>query len=132
MTAMPHEFDLSQATMLPPLKDMPRGMSDYTALADQWEAVHDAAAAVGVLAQLGREEPDAAITSLPQRAAELGGHHYAMVARGIDDLSAIMQSGLRALLALTAQGKDTTSAALTLWREFHMTRDTIVNIVPAV
>ena len=45
-----------------------------------------------------------------------------MIARGVDDLAAVMQPGLRALLSLTAQGQDTTAAALTLWREFDRAR----------
>jgi hypothetical protein len=88
--------------------------------------VHEAAAAVGHLAQLGREHIDDEIVSLPLRAAEKGGRHFEMVARGVEDLAAIMQPGLRALLSLTAQGRDTTTAALTLWREFHASRSAIL------
>ena len=50
-------------------------------------------------------------------------------ARGIDDLAAVMQPGLRALLSLTAKGQDTTSAALTLWREFHTARSAILRLL---
>ncbi|TMM48272.1 hypothetical protein [Qipengyuania marisflavi] len=128
MSAMSHEFDLSQATMLPPAKPGPHPIPDAGALASQWDAVHEAAAAVGHLAQLSREDTDYSVQSLPLRAAELGGWHYEMVARGIDDLAAVMQPGLRALLALTADGRDTTAAALTLWREFHIARAAILSI----
>ena len=38
---------------------------------------------------------------------------------------------LRPLLSLTAQGQDTTAAALTLWREFHTARAAIVAILDA-
>lgn len=127
---MSHEFDLSQATMLPPTAS-PRLLSDVASLASQWEAVHEAAAAVGHLAQLGREEPGDDVLSLPLRAAEAGGYAFEATARGIDDLAAVMQPGLRALLALTAQGKDTTAAALTLWREFHHARTAIMTLVDA-
>lgn len=129
MSAMSHEFDLSQATMLPPVAASPRLLADVATLANQWEAVHDAAAAVGHLAQLGREEPSDKVLALPLRAAETGGYTFEAVARGIDDLAAVMQPGLRALLAITAQGKDTTAAALTLWREFHHARAAILSIV---
>ena len=127
---MSHEFDLAQATMLPPMAS-PRLLSDVATLADRWEAVHEAAAAVGHLAQLGREEPGDEVLSLPLRAAEAGGYAFEAAARGIDDLAAVMQPGLRALLALTAQGKDTTAAALTLWREFHHARTAIMTLVDA-
>jgi hypothetical protein len=128
MSAIAHEFDLSQATMLPPAEPRADGIPDVAALANQWDAVHEAAAAVGHLAQLGREHADESIASLPLRAAEKGGWHFEMVARGIEDLAAIMQPGLRALLSLTAQGQDTTAAALTLWREFHTSRSAILTL----
>ncbi|MEZ5680948.1 MAG: hypothetical protein R3E14_06585 [Erythrobacter sp.] len=130
MSAMSHEFDLGQATMLPPTAS-PRLLSDVATLADQWEAVHEAAAAVGHLAQLGREEPDDEVLALPLRAAEAGGYAFETAARGIDDLAAVMQPGLRALLTLSAQGRDTTAAALTLWREFHHARAAILDVVEA-
>ena len=131
MSALSHEFDLSQATMLPPAEAGPREAPELRVLGQQWEAVHEAAAAVGNLAQLGRETPSPEIVRLPQRAADKGGWHYEMAARGIDDLAAVMQPGLRALLSLTAQGQDTTAAALTLWREFHTARAAIVDLVEA-
>ena len=131
MSAMSHEFDLSQATMLPPAEAGPREAPELRVLAEQWDAVHEAAAAVGNLAQLGREASSPEIAQLPQRAADKGGWQYEMAARGIDDLAAVMQPGLRALLSLTAQGQDTTAAALTLWREFHTARAAIVDLVEA-
>lgn len=130
MNALTHEFDLSQATMLPPATPAPRVVADPAALAAQWEAVHEAAAAVGVLAQLGREESGEDVRGLPDRAAAAGGLAYEMIARGVDDLAAVMQPGLRALLSLTAQGRDTTPAALTLWREFHTARAVVIGFAP--
>ena len=130
MNALTHEFDLSQAIMLPPAGEGLRREQDRDTLAEQWSAVHDAAAAIGVLAQLGRPEEGPEVTGLPERAETLAGFEYELVRRGVDDLAAIMQPGLRALLALSAGGQDTTVAALTLWREFHASRDAIVALVP--
>lgn len=130
MNALSHEFDLSNATMLPPLEGRARNARDQANLAAQWEAVHEAAAAIGVLAQLGRPDESEAVTRLPERAEAHGGYEYDMVRRGVDDLAAVMQPGLRALLALSAAGQDTTSAALTLWREFHASRDAIIALAP--
>jgi hypothetical protein len=128
MNALPNEFDLAEATMLSPDTGT-AGEPDPALVTEQWEAVHEAAAAVGVLAQLGRETISPEVADLPQRAARKGGWHYAMAARGIDDIAAFMQPGLRALLALTAKGQDTTAAALTLWREFHAARCAIGELV---
>ena len=93
--------------------------------------MHEAAAAVANLAQLGREPFAEDLANLPMAAARKGSWQYEMAARGIDDLAAVMQPGLRALLSLTAQGQDTTAAALTLWREFHTARGAIVELVDA-
>ena len=131
MSAMSHEFDLSLATMLPPAGAADPRISEPAALSVQWDAVHEAAAAVGILAQLGEEAVEDTVRNLPERAVAAGGAKLAMVTRGIDDLAAVMQPGLRALLSLTAQGQDTTSAALTLWREFHTARGAILALVPA-
>ena len=130
MNALSHEFDLSQATMLPPMAQVARQPQERESLAAKWEAVHEAAAAIGVLAQLGRGVEDAATAGLPARAEALGGFEYDMVRRGIDDLAAMMQPGLRALLAISAQGRDTTAAALALWREFHAARDAVIAFAP--
>ncbi|MBX7482162.1 hypothetical protein [Qipengyuania qiaonensis] len=131
MSAMSHEFDLAHATVLPPIGVGRRTLSEVDILTEQWEAVHEAAAAVGNLAQLGREALSPEIAELPLRAARMGGWRYETAARGIDDLAAVMQPGLRALLSLTAQGRDTTAAALTLWREFHAARRAILDTVGA-
>ena len=131
MNAMSHEFDLAHATMLPPADAVVRGTPDVEVLVAQWEAVHEAAAAVANLAQLGREPFAEHLANLPMAAARKGSWQYEMAARGIDDLAAVMQPGLRALLSLTAQGQDTTAAALTLWREFHTARGAIVELVDA-
>lgn len=128
---MSHEFDLSHATMLPPRSARTGAILQPAELAAQWEAVHEAAGAVAALAQLGAEELDEELRQLPKRAADIGGVQYELVARGIDDLAAIMQPGLRALLAMTDKGQDTTSAALTLWREFHKAREAIAALLPA-
>ena len=129
MTAQLHEFDLAHAAMLPPsAAGAPRPAPDLARLSEQWDAVHAAAGAIAALAQLGHEAPAPEIASLPQRAAQTGGWSYETIARGIDDLAAFMQPGLRALLALTARGQDTTAAALTLWREFHAARAAILDL----
>jgi hypothetical protein len=123
MNALSHEFDLVHATMLPPTgAPGPRG----TDLELRWDALHEAADAVALLAQLGPESPasspTSAIASLPARASRAGGWRCEAIANGIDDLALVMQTGLRALISAADQGRDTTAAALTLWREFHVAR----------
>ena len=87
MNAMANEFDLAQATMLPPMPGAPREAPDAAVLSEQWAAVHEAAGAVGGLAQLGRETLGEDIADLPERAAQRGGWHFEAAARGIDRLA---------------------------------------------
>ncbi len=136
MNALRHEFDLAHATMLPPLGDTGQAavqgpLADELAqhLAARWDALHDAADAVAQLAQLAHENPVGAIASLPARAARTGGWRCDAMANGIDDLALVMQTGLRALIAAADEGRDTTAAALTLWREFHVARQAICAFV---
>ena len=131
MSAMSHQFDLSPSRRLSGAEQPEARPIDAAALAAQWDAIHEAAAAVGSLAQLGEEPVDEQVRGLPERAVAMGGVNLAMVARGIDDLSAVLKPGLRALLELTGKGHDTTCAALTLWREFHNARSAVIALAPA-
>ena len=128
MSALTHPFDLSQATMLPdPVQIEIGGAED---LADQWDALHGAASAIGLLAQLAPEPRSEAVASLPHRVTEAGGEVFRVAAIGIADLVSVMQPGLQALLEMTSGGRDATGPALALWREFHMAREAILSLVP--
>ena len=132
MNALRHEFDLAHATMLPPIGDTGPAMAPgplAEELEARWDALHDAADAVAQLAQLAHERPVGAIASLPGRAAHAGGWRCEAVTNGIDDLALVMQTGLRALIGAAGEGRDTTAAALTLWREFHAARQAICAFV---
>ncbi len=120
MNALRHDFDLSAAHELaaPP-----------AVFADKWEALHDAAAAVAGLAQLAPEKPDARFAALPSLAASGPAWRLEVIERGVDDLSAVMQAGLRALIGASEDGRDTTAAAVTLWREFHAGREAVCNFL---
>ena len=124
MNALNHEFDLSAAQALPQPHAAP-GEKEVAVLQARWDALHDAANAVAQLAQLGSESPAADLATLPQRAVAAGGWRARGVAEGVDDLAAVMKIGLRALIIAQGEGRDTTAAALTLWREFHAGRKAI-------
>ncbi|WP_432201493.1 hypothetical protein ACRAQ7_04755 [Erythrobacter sp. W53] len=129
MNALAHEFDLAQATMLPTGVAGDNAQAQIAALKARWDALHDAAHAVAQLAQLAREDMDEASASLPERAYSAGGPRLDAVEHGISDLALVMQTGLTALLAATSQGKDASSAALTLWLEFHAGRKAIAALL---
>ena len=100
------------------------------AMSLQWAALQDAGAAVGALAGLAEEKPSPQLRNFPALIKDAGGWRYAMAERGVSDLSAIMQPGVKALLAVHARGQDPTAAALTLWREFHASRAALLALVP--
>ncbi|GMM91915.1 hypothetical protein [Qipengyuania sp. MTN3-11] len=131
MNALSHEFDLSQATELPPLAADPTGDRTGGSLSARWDALHDAADAVASLAQLAHEERSHGIAALPRRAIAAESTRRALAIRGVEDLSAVMQTGLTALLGVVERGGDATAAALTLWREFHAGRRAIQALVDA-
>ena len=64
---MSHEFDLAHATMLPPADAVVRGTPDVEVLVAQWEAVHEAAAAVAD----AKKEHDNRIDTEKKRLSEI-------------------------------------------------------------
>ena len=51
---------------------------------------------------------------------------HALAERGIDDVAAALQPGLRALGSIEARGADTSAAARRLWREFTEARAAVL------
>lgn len=89
----------------------------------KWSALHDAAAVVGVLAGLAvAEPPRPEVHNFPALIREAGGWRTELAEQGIDDLSAIMEPGIAALLAVHARGASCAAAALALWHEFVRAR----------
>lgn len=100
----------------------------------RWAALHNAAAAVASLAQLPPEqlagEPRsgealdfaAIIARLPDWKASLLDH-------GLDDVAAFMQSGLAALIAVKADGREPAAAAAALWAEFDHARASLLDLL---
>jgi hypothetical protein len=96
----------------------------------QWDALHDAAAAVAAMAGLAAEKPDAQVRDFPAMIEDAGGWRFELARNGIADLSAMMRPGVTALLAVSARGQDPTAAALSLWREYHHARAALLGLVP--
>jgi hypothetical protein len=96
----------------------------------QWEALHDAAAAVAAMAGLAAERPTAQVRDFPAMIEDAGGWRFELARNGIADMSAMMRPGVTALLAVTARGQDPTAAALSLWREYHHARAALLGLIP--
>ncbi len=101
-----------------------------SAMSVQWAALQDAAAAVAQMAGLAPEDPSAQVRNFPALIKGAGGWRMKLATDGVADLSAMMRSGVKALLAVAARGQDPTAAALSLWREFHHARAALLGLVP--
>ncbi|HLV08357.1 MAG TPA: hypothetical protein VKY80_11845 [Croceibacterium sp.] len=92
-------------------------------LAERWSALNSAAAVVAHLAQIAP----------PQNAMPLATQadpiRIECVRRGIDDLVAVLQTGIAALLAVNDRNGDPRPAALSLWNEFNMAREAVLSLL---
>ncbi|BEV02177.1 hypothetical protein [Novosphingobium olei] len=96
----------------------------------KWAALHDAAAVVASLAGHPPEARKAEIRNFPALARDAGGWRYDEARRGVDDLAAMMEPGLSALLAVHARGLSAAPAAHALWQEFVAARAVLLELVP--
>ena len=99
----------------------------------KWLALHDAAGVVAALAGLRVPSPGAAERNFPAAMRDAGGWRRKLAEQGTEDLSAIMQAGLTALLAVHATGASALAPARALWAEFVAARAALLalNPVPA-
>ena len=96
----------------------------------KWSAVHDAAAAVSEMAGLAPEYRKPDVRNFPAIMRDTGGWRHDLAQQGVDDLAAIMEPGLAALLALHAKGAPGTAAAAALWQEFQSARGALLALIP--
>ena len=94
--------------------------------AQKWAALQDAAGIVAVLAGLAAEPSRLQVHNFPALIREAGGWHTALAEQGIDDLAAIMEPGIVALLAIHAREAPSAAAALALWHEFVRARGALL------
>lgn len=118
------------STPLPTAGRAAFGQATASALAMKWSALHDAAGVVASLAGVAPEARNPEIRNFPAMIRDLGGWRCELAERGVDDLAAIMEPGLGALLAVHSRGVSARAAALALWQEFTAARDTMMALVP--
>ena len=96
----------------------------------KWIALQDAAAAVAALAGAQAEPSRPEIRNFPALIRDTGGWRHALAQTGVDDLAAVMEPGLTALLAVNARGNDASAPAMALWKEFLCARGAILALAP--
>lgn len=98
-------------------------------MALKWWALDDAASVVATLAGLAPEPRKSDVRNFSTLIGDTDGWRKSLLEQSIDDLSAVMEPGIAALLAATAQGATPSAAALTLWHEFVRTRAALLDLV---
>lgn len=106
------------------------GQASASAMSMKWSALHDAVGVVGMLAGLAPETMRPEVRNFPALMRDVGGWRRQLAEQGIEDLSAIMEPGLAALLAVNARGANPAPAALSLWQEFHAARAALLALTP--
>jgi hypothetical protein len=96
----------------------------------KWSALHEAAGIVATLAGLAAEASNPVQRDFPAIMRDAGGWRLTLAEQGVDDLAAIMEAGLAALLGLNARGGNPAAAALALWQEFHGARSALLDLAP--
>ena len=100
------------------------------AMSMKWAAIHDAAAALGELAAEPPEFRKPEVRNFPAIMRDTGGWRFIVAQEGVDDLAAIMEPGLTALLALHGRGAPTLAPAQALWLEFQSARAALLALIP--
>ncbi|HVR90135.1 MAG TPA: hypothetical protein VHG29_03430 [Novosphingobium sp.] len=132
MNAQPPSFTTPPAGAAGPLPTSGRaafGQAAASAMSMKWSALHDAAGVVALLAGIASEPMRPEVRNFPAVMRDAGGWRRSMAEQGVDDLSAIMEPGLAALLAVHARGASA-SAALSLWQEFQAARAGLMALTP--
>ena len=98
-------------------------------LAQRWEDLHTSAAQLAKVAAISPENFDGELAAFPAMLGEASEWQRELAWQGIEDIDAMMSPGLTALQTLTARGQDASAPALTLWREFHHARQSVLGLV---
>lgn len=96
----------------------------------RWAALQEAGAVVCALAGAEPERIAPEVRNFPAMIGGAGGWRRELAEKGIDDLAALMEPGIAALLAVNARGVDATAAAGALWREFLAARAALIALLP--
>ena len=129
MNAVPPNFPIRADAAPMPAGRTPSGPGPG-ALSLKWAALHDAAAVVCALDGEEAEKSSPDVRNFPAMIGDAGGWRRDLAEKGVEDLAAVMEPGIGALLAVNARGVDATHAARALWREFLTARAAVLALAP--
>lgn len=123
---------------LPP--DQTRSMRQFAAsqvhdaaerhgLAAQWTSLHALGNKVGALAGLAGEPYQGQVAEFEHSLMNLSELRARLGQQGINDIRAMVSTGLDALETIADRGQDVTAPAVTLWREYFIARAALMDLV---
>lgn len=129
-------IDLSDASCTPlPSADIPAFAGSAgggnSLMAMRWDTVHAAVEAITFFAGLTPVEVGPEVRSFPEAMRQCGGWRRDLAEQGVEDLIAILEPGVTALLAVHDSGADARAAAMALWQEFQTARDALIALAPS-
>jgi hypothetical protein len=119
---------------LPPESTLPRAQTSLQAAPASgaheaaWLALHRQAGELAKLARIAAE-PAKINASFSRLIADARPWQHTMLEQGLEDVAAMLESGMAALMTLSGRGQDTTAPALALWREFHAARGALLAVL---
>lgn len=132
MDLTPIDFRESPHTGMPGTDVAPSsGGTRAGALAARWTAIHEAAEGITFLAGISPETERPEVRHFPEAMRRCGGWRHNLAVQGVEDLIAILEPGVTALLAVHDSGADAKAAAMALWQEFLSARDALIALAPA-
>lgn len=108
------------------------GQAQGNAVSMRWAALQDAGKALALLAGVDFGVNHPLTRHFPALFREADQHRRMIAERSIEDLMAMMEPGLAALLAVSARGADARVPALVLWREYCAAREALLALLPEV
>lgn len=105
------------------------GENSASALGLKWSALHEAAATIASIAGIEPEASSSQIRNFPATVRDAGGRRRERAQRGIEDLTAILEPGLKALLEAMARNAAPAPPARVLYEEFLAARNAMLLMV---
>ncbi|MBD2843120.1 hypothetical protein IB285_12740 [Erythrobacter sp. KMU-140] len=100
-----------------------------TSLAERWQSLHDQAEELARFAGLAPEAIAADGGEFVDSLENAHGWQRDLAWQGVEDIDAMMQPGLSALKVIAARDQDVAAPALALWREFHLAREAVLDVI---
>jgi hypothetical protein len=130
MSSTPPKFAAPSGGGLPGSGRPEFGQASASAMSMKWSALHDAAEVLAAMAGIATEGMRPELRNFPAAMRDVGGWRRDLAQQGIDDLTAVIEPGIAALLAVNARGISPASAALALWQEFQAARGALLTLLP--